>query len=101
MAVIAVLIVALILGLVLGGKGDDPIPPPVPPVPPTPVPIDSGYNIYYLNDNDTITTKNLVSGVLSFNTSYINNDKFLEKTKKVEGDAITIQPGGIPIGDNN
>jgi hypothetical protein len=82
-AVIAVLIVALILGLVLGGKGDDPTPVPPPGPGPSPAPIDSGYNIYYLDDNNTITTKNLVSGVLSFNTSYINNDKFLEKTKKV------------------
>jgi hypothetical protein len=100
-AVIAVLIVALILGLVLSGKGDDPTPVPPTPVPPTPEPIDSGYNIYYLNESDVTTTKNLVSGVLTFNTSYENNDKFLERTYKVEGDAITMVPNEIPIGPNN
>lgn len=100
-AVIAVLIVALILGLVLSGKGDDPTPVPPKPVPPTPEPIDSGYNIYYLNESNVTPTKNLVSGVLTFNTSYENNDKFLERTYKVEGDAITMVPNEIPIGPNN
>lgn len=82
MAVAAVLIVALILGLVLGGKSDDKPNPPGPPVPPGPSP-NSGYNIYYLNDSDVTPTKNMVSGVLSFNNSYVDNEKFLEKTKKI------------------
>jgi hypothetical protein len=81
-AVAAVLIVALILGLVLGGKSDDKPNPPGPPVPPGPSP-NSGYNIYYLNDSDVTPTKNMVSGVLSFNNSYVDNEKFLEKTKKI------------------
>ena len=83
-AVAAVLIVALILGLVLGGKSDDKPNPPGPPVPPGPGPSpNSGYNIYYLNDSDVTPTKNMVSGVLSFNNSYVDNEKFLEKTKKI------------------
>jgi hypothetical protein len=40
-------VLALILGLTLGGGSDDPNPPtpPVPPVPPTP----SGYNPYFVD----------------------------------------------------
>jgi hypothetical protein len=102
-AAVAVLLVALILGLVLGNKGDDPSPTPTPPgpTPPGPAPIDAGYNLYYANDSDIITTKNLVSGVLTFNESYVNNEKFLEKTTRTAASAITIEPNQIPIGANN
>jgi len=101
-AVVAVALVCLILGLVLGNKGDTPSPPgPAPGPPPGPTPIDTGYNLYYLNDSDVTTTKNLVSGVLTFNTSYVNNEKFLEKTKRTAASAITIAPNEIPIGANN
>mgnify|MGYP006090884515 CR=1 FL=1 len=99
MAVVAVALVGLILGLVLGNKGDTPSPPGPGPTPPAP--IDTGYNLYYLNDSDVTTTKNLVSGVLTFNTSYVNNEKFLEKTKRTAASAITIAPNEIPIGANN
>ena len=98
-AVVAVALVGLILGLVLGNKGDTPSPPGPGPTPPAP--IDTGYNLYYLNDSDVTTTKNLVSGVLTFNTSYVNNEKFLEKTKRTAASAITIAPNEIPIGANN
>ena len=78
MGVLAVLVIALILGLVLGNKGgDDPHPTPTPPTPV--IPVDTGYNTYYLNDSDITTTKNLVSGVLTFNDTYEheNKEKFL------------------------
>jgi hypothetical protein len=72
--------------LVLGNKDDKPEPTPTPPgpVPPTPPgpPIDDGYNLYYLNYTDILRSKSVLSGVLTFNTSYVNNDKFLERTKK-------------------
>jgi len=100
-AAVAVLLVALILGLVLGNKGYDPSPTPPGPTPPGPAPIDSGYNLYYAEDSDITTTKNMVSGVLTFNDSYVNNEKFLEKTKRTAENAITLAPNQIPIGPNN
>jgi hypothetical protein len=97
---VAVLLVALILGLVLGNKSDDGPTPPKP-TPPGPAPIDAGYNLYYANDSDITTEKNAVSGVLSFNNSYINNEKFLEKTRRTANASITLTPNDIPIGKNN
>jgi len=80
-ALVAVLIVSLILGLVLGGKSDDKPNPPKPPAPgPGPTP-NTGYNVYYLNDSDVTPTKNMVSGVLTFDPSVVSEEKFLEKTK--------------------
>lgn len=101
-AVVAVLIVALILGLVLGTKGDDPTPNPPTPGP-GPEPIDSGYNLYYLNESNVTPTKNMVSGILSFNETLVNNDKFLQKARKIkDGDAITLDARqDIPMGDVN
>jgi len=87
----------LIVGLVVANKGSDPAPAPTP----GPEPVDAGYNLYYLDDADVITTKNLVSGVLSFNTSYIDDGKFLEKARKATNKTILIEPKQIPIGVNN
>jgi hypothetical protein len=50
------LLLALILGLTLGGKKDSGGNNP-PPAPPGPEPIDSGYNPYYLDDSSTIIKK--------------------------------------------
>jgi len=94
-AVVAVLLVALILGLVLGNKDDNkpepkPTPTPPGPTPPGPAPVDNGYNVYFLNDTDIVRNKNLVSGVLTFNNSYVNNEKFLERTQKTANTSITL-----------
>jgi hypothetical protein len=97
--VVAVVIVATILGIVLGTKGDDPK-PPGPKPPPTPEPIDSGYNLYYLNKSNVVPTKNMVTGILSFNDTRIDNKKFLEKSKKIQdsGGIILDAKEDIPMG---
>jgi hypothetical protein len=94
------LLAALIIGLVLGNKsgGDGPSPSPTPGPGPD---IDTGYNLYYLNKSDIMTEKNKISGVLSFNNSYLNEAKFLAKTARTADAALTITPKEIPIGENN
>lgn len=77
-AVVAVLLLALILGLTLGGKKDEPVPPapvpPTPPVPPIPVPTpNAGINPYYINNATLGTTKYSVMGQLNFDQKKWDN----------------------------
>jgi hypothetical protein len=56
--IIVVLVVAVILGVTLGGSGDSPSPPgPTPPGPKPnpPEPINTGYNPYYLDENSAVS----------------------------------------------
>lgn len=95
--VVAVLLLALILGLTLGGKKKDNNGPG--PTPPTPVPINGGYNPYYYDNSSAVSTeKNKLSGVLYFNDSVVHNP-----TAKygLGMDKIMMQPSSIPIGTNN
>lgn len=63
-AVAGVAVIALILGLTLGGSdgGDtpNPPPPPVPPVPPTP----PGYNPYHVNQSSVVKSNDKISGII-------------------------------------
>jgi len=78
--VVVVLLVAIILAITLSGGGSDPSPPVPPPGPkpgpePTPpIPVNKGYNPYFVNDTSPETkTKNKVSGVLYFNQTFIDH----------------------------
>jgi hypothetical protein len=98
-AVVAVLLFALILGLTLGlKKKDDNGGGPTPPTPPAP--INSGYNPYFIEEGNINSTKNKVSGVLSFNNTVVNTSIYKAKRSSLD-DAITLTPKTIPIGVNN
>ena len=99
-AVVAVLLFALILGLVLGNKKDDGG-GSNPPTPPGPAPINSGYNPYFIQEGDITTTKNKVSGVLSFNPDALNETTYKAKTMYTANTVIGLTPKTIPIGVNN
>ena len=63
--VVAVLVVGIVLGFTLGGRGDDPSPPtPVPPqpVPPTPIPVDAGINPYFVKNGTLAYSKSICIG---------------------------------------
>ena len=111
-AVVAVLLLALILGLTLGGKGADPTPtpptppnPPNPPTPPNPPKPNTGANPYYVNNATLGTTKYSVVGVLEFNQTKwdsINNTNGTNTTyMAADGSLITMNPKDIPSGINN
>lgn len=55
---VVVLLIAIILAVTLSGSGDKPgpTPPPVPPTPPPnpPIPVNRGYNPYYLDEKSVI-----------------------------------------------
>ena len=94
-AVVAILLLALILGLVLGGKGEDPTPtpptpPPTPPVPPTPTPPNSGHNVYYVDNSTFTTTKYSVSGQLMFNSSKLNDTNATQNFRYLADDGSLI-----------
>ena len=98
------MIVAVILGVTLTGGSDKPNPPgpkpgPVPPTPNPPVPINEGFNPYYLNDSSLIMlSKNKVSGHLFWNDTMIPT-----KPTRYGGvfQNISLVPEHIPHGINN
>jgi hypothetical protein len=112
-AVAAVLLLCLILGLTLGGKGDEPAPvpptppnPPTPPIPPTPPKPNTGVNPYYVNNATIGVTKYSVMGTLMFNNSAINTTNATDGQYPVgrymsDNGSISLDPATIPTGINN
>lgn len=103
-AVVAVLLLALILGITLGGKKDpEPTPPepptPVPPTPPIPPPTpNAGVNPYFVDLPTVGTTKYSIMGQLLFNNTLINATRMNEY---LDDSLIKMDPKIIPTGQNN
>ena len=100
------LVIAIILGITLssdsGKKPDPPGPTPVPPAPP--IPVNSAYNLYYLDSQDPVyKSRNKISGHLRFKIpSGADSTEVLNEASRRAAQAnITLNPKDIPLGFKN
>lgn len=93
---VMVIIIAIILGVVLG-KGSKPTPTPTPV--PVPVPVNAGVNPYYVDSGSLVKTRYQATGYLGFNDTVLGTSTLDEYIANKS--PIKMNPKDIPTGMNN